>query len=218
MAKLRVFLVDDHPIVRDGLKAIIGEHPEVEVAGEAADGLTAYDGIVATQPDVVVMDVSLPGANGLQLTERLSREHPSIKVLTLTVHEENGYITELLKAGAKGYVLKRTVSSGLIQALQVVVAGGVYLDPNIASKLVSKIGRPSRTEGMLFTEIELSDREVEVVKQTAAGFGNKEIAARLDLSVKTIETYRARAMEKLGLQGRPDLVRYAQLRGWLKEV
>jgi DNA-binding NarL/FixJ family response regulator len=164
------------------------------------------------------MDVSMPGMNGFQTTERLTRDCPSVKVLALTVHDESGYINQLLRAGARGYVLKQTASGGLLQALEVVASGNVYLDPAVASKLVSKIGRPQRGAGEVLGAIELSDREVEVVRQTAAGYGNKEIASRLDLSVKTVETYRARAMEKLGLQGRAELVRYVKLRGWLEEV
>jgi DNA-binding NarL/FixJ family response regulator len=196
---------------------MVAEHPDMEVVGEAADGSTAYGAILEVLPDVAVLDLTMPGLNGFQTTQRLTRDCPSVKVLALTVHDESGYVHQLLKAGAKGYVLKRSAGVGLIQALQVVAAGGVYLDPAIAGKLVSKIGRPQRAIGEVLTEIELSERESEVVRQTAAGYGNKEIASRLDLSVKTVETYRARAMEKLGIANRVELVRYVRMRGWFAD-
>jgi DNA-binding NarL/FixJ family response regulator len=218
MKKLRVFLVDDHPVVRAGLKMMVGGHAEMEVVGEAADGITAYERVVALSPDVVVMDVSLPGLNGHQLTERLNRDRPTVKVLTLTVHEDSGHIHQLLNAGARGYVLKRTVGDELVKAIQVVSEGGVYIDPAIATKIVSKVGRPRKSEGCHGLENELSDREKQVVREMASGFGNKEIAIRLDLSVKTVETYRARALEKLGLRSRAELVQYVRMCGWLAEV
>ena len=214
MPKLRVFLVDDHPVVREGLKAIVGAHPEMQIVGEAADGVTACESIAATLPDVVVMDVSIPGLNGYQVTEQLNRRCSSVKVLALTVHEDNGHVHQLFNAGARGYLLKRTLGDGLICAILAVVAGERYLDPALASKFASKVGRPRRTDQAILVENELSEREAEVVRQTASGYGNKEIAQKLNLSVKTVETYRSRAMEKLGLQSRAELVQYVRLRNW----
>lgn len=214
MTKLRVFLADDHAVVREGLKALINAQSGMAVVGEAADGLAACEQAPALRPDVVVMDVSMPGLTGSQATERLRRQCPAVKVLALTVHEDKGYIRQLLAAGAAGYVLKRAAPEELIHAIRVVAGGGVYLDPSMAGKVVGGFVRKPVDPGQ--PSLELSDREAEVAQQTAAGHSNKEIAAHLDLSIKTVETYRARAMEKLGLQSRAELVRYAVQQGWLQ--
>ncbi len=216
MTKLRVFVADDHAVVREGLKALIGAQPEMIVVGEAADGLDACEQVPKAQPDVVVMDVSLPGLTGAQATERLQRECPSVKVLALTVHEDKGYLRLLLAAGAAGYVLKRAVGDELIHAIRIVAAGGIYLDPSLAGKVVGGFVRRPNGAGSQASSNDLSEREIAVVRLTAAGYGAKEIATQLDLSAKTVETYKARAMEKLGLLSRADIVRYAVQRGWLQ--
>ena len=146
MAELRVFLADDHAVVREGLKALINAQPGMAVVGEAADGLDACERVPALRPDVVVMDVSMPGLTGSQATERLRRECPEVKVLALTVHEDKGYIRQLLAAGAAGYVLKRAAAEELIHAIRVVAAGGVYLDPTVAGKVVGRV-RPAAARG-----------------------------------------------------------------------
>jgi DNA-binding NarL/FixJ family response regulator len=213
--ELRVFLADDHVVVREGLKALINSQPGMTVIGEAGDGLDACERAPALEPNVVVMDVSMPKLTGCQATERLRRECPQVKVLALTVHEDKGYIRQLLAAGAAGYVLKRAAAEELIRAIRVVAGGGVYLDPTMAGKVVGGFVR--RAEASTPNGAALSEREVEVARLTAAGHSNKEIAARLELSVKTVETYRARGMEKLGLKGRAELVRYAIQQGWLRD-
>ena len=215
--ELRVFLADDHAVVREGLKALINSQAGMTVVGEADDGLGACEQVPALRPDVVVMDVSMPGLTGSQATERLRKECPLVKVLALTVHEDKGYIRQLLVAGAAGYVLKRTAPEELIRAIRVVAAGQVYLDPRMAGKVVGGFVRQSHAGDTPPGGAALSDREAEVARLTAAGHSNKEIAARLELSVKTVETYRARGMEKLGLGSRADLVRYAVQQGWLQD-
>jgi DNA-binding NarL/FixJ family response regulator len=217
MAKLRVYLADDHAIVRAGLKALINSEPQMEVSGEAGDGRTACQEVQELQPDVVVMDVSMPQMNGAQATAQLKQACPSVKVLALTVHEDKGYLRLLLEAGASGYVLKRAAAEELIHAIRTVAAGGVYLDPALAGKVVGSFVRAPAGKSVLEGG-DLSDREVEVVRLIAAGHSNKEIASRLSLSVKTVETYKARSMEKLGLDSRADLVRYALQRGWLQNA
>jgi DNA-binding NarL/FixJ family response regulator len=216
MADLRVVLADDHAVVREGLKSLIDAEHGMTVVGEAADGLAACERVLELRPDVVVMDVSMPGVGGAQATERIRRECPGVKVLALTVHEHKGYLRQLLAAGAAGYVLKRAAAEELVRAIRAVAAGGVYLDPALAGKVVRGFVRQSPAGDTTASGGELSDREVEVVRLTAAGHSNKEVAARLDLSVKTVETYKARAVEKLGLETRADLVRYALQRGWLQ--
>jgi len=207
-------LVDDHPIVREGLKTLILTQPDMEVIGEASDGQEACQQASLLQPDLVIMDISMPGLSGTQATERLCRECPKVKVLVLTIHEDKGYIRQLLAAGAAGYVLKRAAGEELIHAIRVVSAGRTYLDPDMAGKVetgfVRRTGESLPTKGP-----SLSDRELEIAKLTASGHSNKEIGNLLDLSVKTVETYRTRGMEKLGLSSRVDLVRYAVQQGWL---
>jgi len=214
MSVLKILLADDHPIVREGLKTLIMTQPDMEVIGEASDGQEACQQASLLQPDLVIMDISMPGLSGTQATERLCRECPKVKVLVLTIHEDKGYIRQLLAAGAAGYVLKRAAGEELIHAIRVVSAGRTYLDPDMAGKVVTGFVR--RTGESLPTKgPSLSDRELEIAKLTASGHSNKEIGNLLDLSVKTVETYRTRGMEKLGLSSRVDLVRYAVQQGWL---
>ena len=213
--RLRLLLVDDHAVVREGLRALLASDPRFEIVGEASEGESAVSAATSLHPDVVVMDVSLPGLNGVQATRRLKTQSPDTRVVALTVHEEGGYLRSLLDAGAAGYVLKRSAASELVRALHIVGDGGTYLDPALAGQLVGKLVRNSSHTGQAPA---LSDRETEVVRLVARGYSNKEIAAKLEVSVKTVETYRYRAVEKLGLRGRADLVRYAIEQGWLDEV
>ncbi|MFO0847223.1 MAG: response regulator transcription factor [Gemmataceae bacterium] len=210
MTQLRVFVADDHPVVRGGLRGLIDAQPDMAVVGEAYDGTTAAGQVVAVRPDVVVMDVSMPGGGGAAATERIRRAAPGVKVLALTAHEDRGYLRLMLAAGASGYVLKRAAAAELVRAIRCVAGGEVYLDPAVAGELLP--AAPADPPA-----VELSDRETEVVRLIALGYSNKEIAARLGLSVKTVETYKARSLEKLGLHSRVDLVRYATRRGWLAD-
>jgi DNA-binding NarL/FixJ family response regulator len=217
MAELRVFLADDHAVVREGLKALVNAQPDMEVMGEAADGEAACAAVLQLLPDVVVLDVSMPGLSGAGAAARMRQECPQVKVLALTVHEDRGYLRQLLEAGAVGYVLKRAAAEELIRAIRTVAAGGVYLDPAMAGKVVGGfVRKPSGKD--VTVEGELSDRESTVVRLIAAGHSNKEIAGQLEISVKTVETYKTRSLEKLGLHSRADLVRYALQRGWLHET
>lgn len=211
MKKLRLLLVDDHAVVREGLRSLLSDGSRFDIVGDAADGVEALAAVERLKPEVVVVDLSLPGMNGTQLTRRLKQLYPEIKTIALTVHEEGGYLRSLMDAGASGYVLKRSAASELLRAIEVVAGGGVYLDASIAGQLVSKLG-PRKTA---HTNAVLSEREREVVRYVAHGFSNKEIASKLDVSVKTVETYRFRATEKLGLNSRAELVRYAIDQGWL---
>jgi DNA-binding NarL/FixJ family response regulator len=210
----RVLMVDDHPVVLAGLKALVEADPDFTVVGNARDGRNALRLAKQLLPDVVVLDISMPEMNGIEVATALLAEQPGCRVLVLTVHEDRAYLRQLVEVGVSGYLLKRSASDELIRALHAVVAGGVYLDPAIAGKVV---GRPSR--GTLHPELgqtgELSERETEVLRLVACGHSNKEISARLGISVKTVETYKARAMEKLGYRSRVELVRYAADQGWL---
>ena len=214
MAPLQIFLADDHVVVREGLKALINAQPDMIVIGEAGDGQSACQQAQDCQPDLVIMDITMPGLNGVQATAQLKQACPGIKVLALSVHDDTSYLRQLLEAGAAGYILKHAAADDLIQAIRQVAAGGVYLDPALAGHIVARYVRmPATATELLGTA--LSEREIEVVQRIAQGYSNKEIAAQLSLSIKTVETYRARAMEKLGLESRAALVRYALERGWL---
>jgi len=217
MSKLRIFLADDHDVVCAGLKTLVDAQPDMEVIGQAHDGESAWQSARDSRPDVMVMDVTMPGMSGAQATELVKRDCPEIKVLALSVHEETGYLRKLLEAGASGYVLKRSAAETLIHALRIVAGGGIYLDPALAGKVVdSFVGKQSPSSAP--PSAILSERETDVVRLIALGYSNKEIATQLNLSVKTIETYKARAMEKLGLSSRVGLVRYAMHQGWLQEA
>jgi len=217
MSTIRVLLADDHAVVREGLKALINAESGMEVVGEAADGEEAVALAAQLDPDVAVLDVSMPGLNGAQATTKLRAARPDRKVLALTVHEDKGYLKLLLEAGAAGYVLKRAAAAELVQAIRAVAAGGAYIDPAMAGGLVDDFVNPALAAKETPTA-ELSERETEVVRLIALGYSNKEIAAQLKVSVKTVETYKTRSMEKLGMRGRVDIVRYAAHHGWLAEV
>ena len=213
---LRVVLADDHAVVREGLKALVNAQPDMRVIGEAADGEAAWRVTKELSPDVLVLDLSMPVLGGAEATRRVRRDCPGVKILVLTVHEERLYLTELLRAGASGYVLKRAAAAELVRAVRSVAAGGTYIDPSIAQTVVIGYLDAARTEEPPAHHI-LSDREREVMLRIARGFSNKEIAVALGLSVKTVETYKARVAEKLGLKTRVEIVRYAAQQGWLNE-
>jgi two-component system, NarL family, response regulator NreC len=206
--KLQIFLADDHVVVREGLKALINAQPDMIVIGEAGDGQTAWQQARDCHPDVVIMDITMPELNGVQATEQLRRACPTIKILALSAHEDTSYLRQLLAAGAAGYILKHAAVDDLIQAIRMVAAGGVYLDPALAGHVVARYVRAPAVASALLGAA-LSKRETEVVQHIAQGYSNKEIGVQLTLSVKTVETYRARAMDKLGLENRAALVRYA---------
>jgi DNA-binding NarL/FixJ family response regulator len=212
---IRVVLADDHPIVREGLRQLVNAQPDMRVVGEAGDGEEACKVARELQPDVLVMDLSMPVLDGAQATEQVRRDCPNVRVLALTVHEERLYLTQLLRAGASGFVLKRAAGSELVRAVRTVAARAIYIDPAIAGRLVDGYLESSPVEGEQLRQA-LSERERDVLVRIATGFSNKEIAAELGLSVKTVESYKARATEKLGLKTRVDIVRYAAKRGWLE--
>ena len=213
-SKLRILVVDDHPVVREGLKLLLNDETDMEVVGLADNGKLAVDMARQLQPNVIVMDLSLPGMPGDQATEILNRDYPelNLKVLILTAHEEAIDLDQLMKAGALGVVLKRAAPNELVHALRTVGRGGVYLDPTLMSRVVvqARLGKTAAAD-----TAELSDREAEVLKLLAAGYTHRNIAALLHISAKTVETYRSRLMQKLNLHSRAEMVRYALLKGLL---
>jgi DNA-binding NarL/FixJ family response regulator len=214
MSKLRIMLADDHETVREGLKMIINAQDDMEVVGFASDGREAVARAQELLPDVLVMDISMPKLNGLKATQKINEVCPQVKVLTLSRHADDGYVRELLGAGACAYVLKQSAPSELIHAIRAVAAGGKYIDPKLAAKVMDNYGdRAARGEA----KGSLTDRESETLRLIALGYSNKEIAARLSLSVKTIEVHKANAMRRLNITSRIDLVRYAIFQGWLQD-
>ena len=211
-----MLLADDHIVVRQGLKRLIEEQPDILVVGEAGDGAETIQQVQHLKPDVVVMDISMPGMNGLVATKKLKELRPDIVVVTLTRHADDAYLQELLRAGASGYVLKQSAPNELIQAIRATAAGGHYLDSTLTARVTAGfIGREGR--GLTKPGAAPSERESEVLRLIASGYSNKEIASQLELSVKTVEAHKANAMRKLGLSGRIDIVNYAILQGWLKD-
>ncbi len=216
MTTLRVLLAEDHEVVRTGLRALIDASPGMKVVAEAENGMEAITRTRELKPDVVVMDVSMPVLDGANATERLTREFPQVKVLALTAHEDRGHLTRLLQAGAAGYVPKRAAADELVRAIRTVASGGTYVDPVLAGSLLRGAARPINHDLSEITG-SLSEREEEVLRRIAWGETNKEIATHLGISTKTVETYKARITDKLGLKSRTEMVRYALRRGWLSE-
>jgi DNA-binding NarL/FixJ family response regulator len=216
MGKLRILLADDHEMVREGLRTILNAQPDMQVVATAGDGREAISQAERLSPDVVIMDISMPGLNGLAATAQLTEKCPGAKVVTLTRHADNSYLHQLLRAGAAAYVLKQSRPAELLHAIRSVATGGKHLDATMTGPVIGSYTRATAPPGPAPTA-PLSPRETEVLRLIAWGNTNKEIASRLDLSVKTVEAHKANAMRKLGLRGRIDIVRYALLQGWLNE-
>lgn len=208
-APIRVMIADDHAVLRAGLRLLLQAEPDMEVVAEAANGRQAVDRARVSRPDVVLLDISMPEIGGLEVIQTLKRELPALKVLVLTMYDDPEYLRQALSAGASGYVLKRAADTELLSAIRAVHQGGTYLHPSHARLLLNGMLERERTKGTGQPHELLSEREKEIVRLVALGYTNQQIAERLYLSVKTVETYRSRAMEKLGLRSRAELVRYA---------
>jgi DNA-binding NarL/FixJ family response regulator len=214
--KLRIFIAEDHQTVREGIKLLVNAQADMEVIGEAGDGETAIKEVSKLKPDIVLMDISMPTMNGLKATKRLRSMSPDVKILTLTRHTDDGYLQQLIGAGANGYVLKQSAPNELINAIRTIGEGNAYIDPSLTRKVMG--GYVNKAESLRGDgKGELTDREAEVLRLISFGYSNKEIGSRLDLSVKTIEAHKSNAMRKLGISSRIDIVRYAILRDWLQD-
>jgi two-component system, NarL family, response regulator NreC len=212
--RIRILLADDHTVLRAGLRALLGAQDDLEVVGEASDGAEAVRLTQALRPDVVVMDIGMPGVSGIDATARIKRDMPAAKVLILSMHDDRGYLRQVLRAGASGYVLKKAADTQLLAAIRAAARGEVFLDPALTKALVDEVMEPKVAAGEAPA---LSHREREVLRLIAHGHTNQQVADRLCIGVKSVETYKARLMEKLGLKGRAELVRYALQHGLLKE-
>ncbi|HEX5158448.1 MAG TPA: response regulator transcription factor [Ktedonobacterales bacterium] len=219
VAPIRVLLVDDHPIFRAGLRALLESQPDVRVIGEAGNGAEAIARAIELRPDIILLDISMPDVDGLEALRRMQADHVPGKALVLTMHAENEYLFQVLESGGYGYVLKQGVDTDLFTAIRTVAAGDIFLYPSATALLLSRYREQKRT----LAETEdgshpdgLSEREREVLSLTAQGYSSQEIGDQLALSAKTVETYRIRVMRKLNLRHRSDLVRYALRVGLLQ--
>jgi DNA-binding NarL/FixJ family response regulator len=216
--KTRIALCDDHPIVLSGLQNLLEAERDFEIVGTAGNGIAALKLICEEQPDIAVIDISMPELNGIALARRLAEQAPSVRILVLTLHEDRAYLKQALDAGVRGFLLKRAASENLIQAVRAVIVGGLYIDPAMVDRVFPKSSQSKNRQDMRSALPDLTEREAEVLKLTALGFTNKETARRLNIGVKSVETYKARGLEKLGLNTRAELVRYAAVRGWLADI
>ncbi|MBS1251595.1 MAG: Oxygen regulatory protein NreC [Anaerolineales bacterium] len=219
---IRLLLVDDHTVLRAGLRSLLNAEDDMEVIGEAESGQQAVDMAHAMQPDVVLMDVTMPGMSGVEATCRIKEADPEIHILALTMHDDASYLRDILGAGGAGYVLKEAAGDELLSAIRAVYQGGTFLHPSHTKALLEDIvdrnkdvGEPADEKQARYES--LSEREAQVFKLVALGYRNSEIAEMLHLSVKTVETYKARLMQKLGLRSRAALVRYALELGILED-
>lgn len=207
MSKIKVLMVDDHAILREGLRAMLGYYNEIEVVGEAADGTSALAQIESLAPDIVLMDIAMPGMNGLEATRCIREKYPQTRVLVLTQHEDKQYVLPLLQAGASGFVPKRALGSDLISAIRVVARGETFLYPSAATAVVEEIRHPGNGDST--NPDSITPRELEILKHIVAGRTNSQIAAALSISIKTVEWHRSNLMSKLDAHSVADVVRYA---------
>ncbi len=206
--KLRILLADDHKIVRDGLRNLLEKDPDILVVGEAEDGREALQLARALSPDVVVMDIAMPELNGIEATRQILAEAQGVKVVALSMHSDKRYVSEMLKAGASGYLLKDCAFEELITAIRTIAKGKIYLSPGIAGVVLEDyIRKGAKTDASVFSL--LSDREREVLQLMAEGKTTKEVAAHLNVSVKTVETHRMHIMTKLDIHSIAALTKYA---------
>lgn len=211
-----VLLADDHATLRDALAMLIDREKDMTVVGTAKDGLETLQAAAELLPDVAVIDLSMPGMSGAEVARELHRTRPEVAVIALTRHADEAYVKALLAAGVRGYVLKQSPSTEVLRAVRAVAAGGRYLDPSIEVGQES-VARARRARRESRRADLLSAREEQVLRRVACGYSNKEIAAQLEIGVKTVEMHKSNAVRRLGLSGRIDIVRLALLQGWLNE-
>lgn len=215
--RIRVMLAEDHAAVREALAVLVNSQPDMEVVAQAGNGDEAVERAREARPDVAVLDISMPAMSGLEVTTVLRDAIPTTRILMLTRHGEYHHVQELLRAGANGYVLKQSPSDELLKAIRIVAGGKSYLDPLVAGQITQHFAADPEARAVGLPRDELTPREIEVLRLVARGYANREIAAELSISVKTVDTHKANGMSKLGMSSRIELVRFAILQGWLRE-
>lgn len=213
MSEIRVLLAEDHTIVRKGLRSLLDAEATITVVGEAENGRQAIDQVEHLLPDVVVMDIGMPGLNGLEATRQIKKRFPDVQVLILTVHTGEEYILQILRAGASGYLIKQAAPTDLVQAIQAAHQGGIFLSPSISRKVIEDYVQQASATAELDSYEKLTDREREVLQLIAEGHSTRQIAEQLHISVKTVETHRAHLMDKLDLRSTAELTQYAIRKG-----
>ncbi len=217
MSKIRVLLADDHTIVRQGLRALLDTHEDIEIVGEAENGRQAFEKTEQISPDIVVLDITMPYLNGIEATRKIKKMNPEIKVIVLTVHDSEEYVHQILQAGASGYLLKESAVSDLVSAINAVNKGDVFLSPTISKVVVKDYIKHTGGETRAFDSLDvLTSREREVLQLIAEGHTNREVARLLKLSVKTIDVHRARIKEKLNISDTAGLIKYSIRKGLIK--
>jgi DNA-binding NarL/FixJ family response regulator len=211
MKRLRLLVVEDHETVRDGVRLLLESQPDIEVVHDVADGQEAILAADALTPDVVVLDLSMPGTSGVEVARSIRARAPDVAIVVWTRHAEQVYVKELLAAGALGYVLKQSPSGELLKAIRAAASGQVHLDACLATGSEPPGARPQRP-------VPVTDREMEVLRLSATGRSNKDVATALTIAVKTVEVHKANAMRKLRLHDRAELLRFAALKGWLEDL
>ncbi len=216
MSKIKVMIADDHALVREGISAILGRYDNITVVGEASNGIEAIDKVDKLKPDVILMDIAMPGLGGLEATVEIKKKNPDIKILVLTQYEDKEYISRFLKVGVSGYMLKKAVGSELLSAINAISKGELYLHSSITSEVVA--GFLSGTGSIELEEPyeKLTDREKQILKLIAEGNSHKEIAALLDISVKTVIAHQTNISEKLDLHSKAELMKFAIRQGIIK--
>ena len=216
MAKIRVLIADDHAILREGLRALLKLADDIDVVGEAADGQEAIAETGRLRPDVVLMDVAMPGLGGLEATLEIRKSHPDVKIVVLTQYEDREYIRRFLQAGVSGYILKKSAGVELAAAIRAAARGGMVLDPEVAREALREPSATTGKTGGGSPYDSLTDREKQVLKLVAEGKSNKEVADLLDISVKTAMSHREHIMEKLDLHSRTELIKFALREGVIR--
>jgi DNA-binding NarL/FixJ family response regulator len=216
MPRIRVLIADDHAIVREGVRALLKLSDDIEVVGEAANGLEAIEAARALSPDVILMDIAMPGLGGLEATLEIRKENPAARILVLTQYEDREYIRRFLKAGVSGYVLKKAAGADLTSAIRAVQRGGLVLDPEVAREAMREQASADANGGETDPYETLTDREKQVLKLVAEGRSNKEVAELLDISVKTAMSHREHIMQKLDLHSRTELIKFALQKGVIR--
>jgi two-component system response regulator NreC len=211
---IKVLIADDHAIVRTGLRALINSEPTMELIGEATGGYEAIDLVGKNQPDILILDLSMPDLDGIEVTKKIKNLFPDIRILILTIHEDEALLRAALKAGAGGYILKHAAEAELISAIHTILRGDLYVDPSLVRRLLTDETPPAAAQPKS-TEA-LTPRETEVLKLIVQGYTNRQIGEELNISVRTAESHRANLSEKLGLHSRVELVRYARENGLIE--
>jgi DNA-binding NarL/FixJ family response regulator len=214
MSTAKVLLVEDHIVVRQGIKALLSDDPDLEIVGEADNGREALNMVSDLQPNIVLMDISMPGLNGIEATRQLRQIYPEIKVVILSMHANEEYVFQVLQAGASGYVLKQSDSSEVLTAIRAALSGGSFLSPPISRTVIEDYVHRAEVRGQGEDLDILTSREREVLQLLAEGLPNREIAKQLNISVKTVETHRSNMMNKLDVKNKTELIKYAFRKGW----